>query len=186
MTFPTTSKTATFLDEALPLFRAAGIAVPVLSGGGTPPAYTTHKLAPVTEIRAGTYIYNDRMMIAAGAASAEECALVILATVVSRPADDRAVIDAGKKTLSSDRLPSDDAGGCGLLLEYPDATIAFLSEEHGVLDLSRSVRKPEIGERVRIIPNHVCLVTNLHDHIYLHRNGEVVARLPVYLRGKTV
>jgi len=186
MTFPTTSQTATFLNAALPLFRTAGIAVPVISGGGTPPAYTTHKLAPVTEMRAGSYIYNDRMMIAAGAAAREECALTILATVVSRPANDRALVDAGSKTLSSDRLPSDEAGGYGLLPEYPDANIVSLSEEHGILDLTHSVRKPEIGERVRIIPNHVCVVTNLHDHIFLHRNGEVLACLPVYLRGKTV
>jgi D-serine deaminase-like pyridoxal phosphate-dependent protein len=186
MTFPTTPDTARFLDRALPLFRNTGIAVSVISGGGTQPAYTTHKLAPVTEMRAGTYIYNDRMMIAANAAAEEDCALMILATVVSRPSADRAVIDAGSKTLSSDRLPSGQADGYGLLPNYPEVTIAHLSEEHGVLDLSRSMRKPETGERIRIIPNHVCVVTNLHDHVYLHRNEEVIARLPVYLRGKTV
>ncbi|HYY28166.1 MAG TPA: alanine racemase [Chthoniobacterales bacterium] len=186
MTFPTTPDTARFLEQALPLFRNAGIAVPVISGGGTQSAYITHKLAPVTEMRAGTYIYNDRMMITANAAAEEECALEVLATVVSRPSANRAVIDAGSKTLSSDRLPSGQADGYGLLPDYRDATIALLSEEHGILDLSRSVRKPEIGERLRIIPNHVCVVTNLHDHVYLHRSGEVIARLPVYLRGKTV
>jgi D-serine deaminase-like pyridoxal phosphate-dependent protein len=56
----------------------------------------------------------------------------------------------------------------------------------GVVDLGRSARKPEVGERVRIIPNHVCVVTNLHDYIYLHRDGAVLAQLPVYLRGKTI
>ena len=70
--------------------------------------------------------------------------------------------------------------------DYPDAIIARLNEEHGIVDLERCVRKPEIGERVRIIPNHVCVVTNLHDQIYLHRNGDVLAQLPVYLRGKTI
>jgi D-serine deaminase-like pyridoxal phosphate-dependent protein len=125
-------------------------------------------------------------MIVAGAATCEECAFTILATVVSRPTGDRAIIDAGSKTLSSDLLPSKPEGGYGLLPGYPDATIARLSEEHGVLDLARSAEKPEIGERVRIIPNHVCVVTNLHDHIYLHRNGEVVGRPQVYLRGLTV
>ena len=186
MTFPTTPHTARFLDEALPLFRNAGISVSVISGGGTQSAYVTHQLAPVTEMRAGTYIYNDRTMIAANAAAEEDCALVILATVVSRPSTNRAVIDSGSKTLSSDRLPSGQADGYGLLPDYPEATIALLSEEHGILDISRSVRKPEIGERLRIIPNHACVVTNLHDHVYLHRSGEVIARLPVYLRGKTV
>ncbi len=187
MTYPTTSKTAEFLEKALPLFRNAGIDVPIISGGGTQPAYLTHKLAPiVTEMRAGTYIYNDRMTIVAGAAALEECALTILATVVSRPSNDRAVIDAGSKTLSSDLLPTNPEDGYGLLPEYPDAIIARLSEEHGVLDLSRSTRKPEVGEPVRVIPNHACVVTNLHDRIHLHKNGEIIACVPVYLRGLTV
>jgi D-serine deaminase-like pyridoxal phosphate-dependent protein len=186
MTYPTSSKTAQFLREALPLFSHAGIDVPVISGGGTPDAYRTHRIAPVNEIRAGTYIYNDRMMIAAKAARLEECALTILATVVSRPTNQRAVIDAGSKTLSNDLLPQGQGDGYGLLPDYPDATIVRLSEEHGVVDLERSANKPEIGERVRIIPNHACAVTNLHDQIYLYRDRDVLAKLPVYLRGKTV
>jgi D-serine deaminase-like pyridoxal phosphate-dependent protein len=186
MTFPTTATTAEFLREALPLFRKAGIAVPVISGGGTPDAYRTHTLAQINEIRAGTYIYNDRMMIAAKAASVEECAVTIQATVVSRPTDERAVIDAGSKTLSSDLLPTGQGDGYGLLPDYPDANITRLSEEHGIVDVARSARKPEVGERIRIVPNHVCVVTNLHDEIILHRDGTVLAKLPVYLRGKTV
>jgi D-serine deaminase-like pyridoxal phosphate-dependent protein len=83
-------------------------------------------------------------------------------------------------------LPSGQGDGYGLLPDYPDATIARLSEEHGVVDLERSVRRPEIGERVRIVPNHACVVTNLHDQIYLHRDGAVLATLPIYLRGKTI
>lgn len=185
LTYPTTAKTAEFLKESLPLFRKAGIEISVVSGGGTPGAYQAHELAPVTELRAGTYIYNDRMMIAAQAATLEDCALAVLATVVSRPTINRAVIDAGSKTLSSDVLVPGQGAGYGLLPEYPDAIIARLNEEHGIVDLERCVQKPEIGERVRIIPNHVCVVTNLHDQIYLHRNGHVLAQLPVYLRGKT-
>jgi D-serine deaminase-like pyridoxal phosphate-dependent protein len=186
MTYPTSTKTAEFLDRALPLFRAAGIEVPVISGGGTPDVFRTHKLAPVNEIRAGTYIYNDRMMIAAKAANLEQCALTILATVVSRPTLERAIIDAGSKTLSSDLLPPGQGEGYGLLPDYPEATIARLNEEHGILDLARSEHRPQLGERVRIIPNHACVVTNLHDRIHLHRDGTVLASLPIYLRGKTV
>jgi D-serine deaminase-like pyridoxal phosphate-dependent protein len=186
MTYPTSLKTAEFLRGALPLFSKAGIDVPVISGGGTPDAYRTHELAPVNEIRAGTYLYNDRMMIAAKAARLEDCALMILATVVSRPTSERAVIDAGSKTLSSDLLSPGQGEGYGLFPEYPEVTITRLSEEHAVLDLRGSPRKPEIGERVRIIPNHACVVTNLHDQIYLHQDGLVLAILPVYLRGKTV
>jgi len=186
MTYPTTTKTAEFLRESLPQFRKSRIEVSVVSGGGTPGACQTHELAPVTELRVGTYIYNDRMMMAAQAATLEDCALAVLATVVSRPTIDRAVIDAGSKTLSSDLLAPGQGAGYGLLPDYPDAVIARLNEEHGIVDLERCVRKPEIGERVRIIPNHACVVTNLHDQIYLHRNGDVVAQLPVYLRGKTI
>jgi len=185
MTYPTTAKTAEFLRESLPLFRKSGIEVPVVSGGGTPSAYQTHELAPVTELRVGTYIYNDRMMIAAHAATLEDCALTVLTTVVSRPTIDRAIIDAGSKTLSSDLLSPGQGNGYGLLPDYPDAIIDRLSEEHGLVNLERSVRKPEPGERVRVIPNHACVVTNLHDQIYLHRNGNIIAQLPVYLRGKT-
>lgn len=186
MTYPTTPKTAEFLRKTLPLFRKAGIEVSVVSGGGTPNAYRTHELAPVNELRVGTYIYNDRMMMAAQAATLEDCALTVLATVVSCPTSERAVIDAGSKTLSSDLLAPGQGDGYGLLPDYPDASIARLNEEHGVVDLGRSARKPEVGERVRIIPNHVCVVTNLHDYIYLHRDGAVLAQLPVYLRGKTI
>ena len=186
MTYPTTVKTAEFLGEALLIFRKEGIDVPVISGGGTPAAYRTHELAPVTEIRVGTYIYNDRMMLAAGAATLQDCALTVLATVVSRPTPERAVIDAGSKTLSSDLLAPGQGDGYGLLPDYPEAIIARLSEEHGVLDLGGSARKPELGECVRVIPNHACVVTNLHDRIYLHRNGEVLAQLPIYARGKTI
>jgi D-serine deaminase-like pyridoxal phosphate-dependent protein len=186
MTYPTTTKTAEFLKEVLPLFRKAGIEVSVISGGGTPSAYQTHELAPVNELRVGTYIYNDRMMIAAQAATLEDCALTVLVTVVSRPTIDRAVIDAGSKTLSSDLLAPGQGNGYGLLPDYPDAIIVRLNEEHGIVDLGRCVRKPEVGERVRVIPNHACVVTNLHDQIYLHRNGEILAQLPIYLRGKTI
>jgi len=186
MTYPTTPKTAGFLREALPLFRKEGTGVPMISGGGTPSAYRTHELAPVTEIRVGTYIYNDRMMLAAGAATLEDCALTVLATVVSRPTAERAVIDAGSKTLSSDLLAPGQGEGYGLLPDYPEAIIARLNEEHGILDLGGCAGKPEVGECVRVIPNHACVVTNLHDLVYLHRNGEVLAQLPIYLRGKTI
>jgi D-serine deaminase-like pyridoxal phosphate-dependent protein len=186
MTYPTTAGTGEFLKSALPLFKSAGIQIDVVSGGGTPSAFHNHELAPITELRAGTYIYNDRMMIAAGAAQLKDCAFAILATVVSRPARDRAIVDAGSKTLASDRLAPEQGDGYGLLPDYPGATMARLNEEHGIIDLSQSQRAPEIGERIRIIPNHVCVVTNLHDHIYLCRQKEMIAKLPVSLRGKTV
>ena len=129
-------------------------------------------------------------MVGFGAATLDECALHVHATVVSRPAPDRAIIDAGSKTLSSDLLPPDLtqqglATGHGLVLEYPDAVIERLNEEHGMVDLSACERRPEIGERVRIVPNHVCVVTNLHDEVVLARDGVVQEIVPVAARGRT-
>jgi D-serine deaminase-like pyridoxal phosphate-dependent protein len=186
MTYPTSKGTGDFLSEALPLFERADIPVEVISCGGTPTALESHSLAPLTELRVGTYIYNDRMMMAAGAASLDDCAFAITATVVSRPTNDRAILDSGSKTLSSDLMPSGNGEGYGILTEYPEAVIASLKEEHGIVDLTKCAKRPEIGERVRIIPNHVCVVTNLHNQVHLHRDGEVLATMPVLLRGMTV
>ncbi len=104
----------------------------------------------------------------------------ILATVVSRPTDNRAVIDAGSKALTSDLLGFSDYG---LVVGYPDARITTLSEEHGVIDLSACAAKPEIGEKIRIIPNHTCVVSNLFDTMVFHRGGTVTRVEPVAARG---
>jgi len=156
-----------------------------VSGGGTPNAWHQHEIEGLTELRVGTYIYHDRATVGVGAATLDECALHLHATVVSRPTETRAIIDAGSKSLSSDRVAPQVGEGYGLILEYPDAIIERLNEEHGILDLSHSARKPAIGERVRIVPNHVCVVTNLHDEVVTMRNGLVEATLPVAARGRT-
>ena len=184
------------VDEALELAQAivaaakqrlggAGIEIRTVSGGGTPNAWSQHEIEGLTELRVGTYIYHDRATVGVGAATLDECALHLHATVVSRPTETRAVIDAGSKSLSSDRVAPSVGDGFGLILEYPDAIIERLNEEHGILDLSHSARKPAIGERVRIVPNHVCVVTNLHDAVVTSRNGLVEATLPVAARGRT-
>ena len=123
--------------------------------------------------------------MAAGAATAEDCALHVWATVVSRPAEDRAVLDAGSKTLSSDLLASGLAAGYGLLPDYPEAIIDRLSEEHGMVDLSACPRRPALGERVRVLPNHVCVVVNLHDEVVLAEGTAVSETVPVAARGRS-
>ena len=95
------------------------------------------------------------------------------------------MIDAGSKTLSSDLIKAEYGKGYGLILEYPDAIVTKLNEEHGIIDLSACTKKPVIGEVVRIIPNHVCVVTNLHDEVVVHRKGMAEAVWPVWARGKT-
>ena len=98
MTYPSTAATAEFVAEARRRFAEAGIAIAVVSGGGTPNAWHAHEIAGLTEVRVGTYIYHDRATVAAGAATLDECALHLHATVISRPTPDRAVIDAGSKS----------------------------------------------------------------------------------------
>ncbi len=185
MTYPSTVATAEFVAAAKRQFADAGIAISVVSGGGTPNAWHAHEVAGLTEVRVGTYIYHDRATVGAGAASLEDCALHLHATVVSRPTEDRAVIDAGTKSLTSDLVAPSVGAGYGLILGYPDAVLERLNEEHGVLDLARCPKKPALGERIRIVPNHVCVVSNLHDEVVLSRAGRVVDTWRVAARGKT-
>jgi D-serine deaminase-like pyridoxal phosphate-dependent protein len=184
MTYPSTAATAAFVAEAKRRFAEAGIPIAAVSGGGTPNAWHAHEVAGLTEVRVGTYIYHDRATVAAGTASIDECALHLHATVVSRPTGDRAVIDAGTKSLSSD-LANSAGPGYGLILEYPEAVIERLNEEHGVIDLSGCTTRPGLGERVRVVPNHVCVVSNLHDDVALSRGDRVIDSWRVAARGKT-
>jgi D-serine deaminase-like pyridoxal phosphate-dependent protein len=185
MTYPSTAATAAFVAEARQRFAKAGIPITVVSGGGTPNAWQAHEIAGLTEVRVGTYIYHDRATVAAGTAGFDECALHLHATVISRPTPDRAVIDAGSKSLSSDRVDPAAGSGYGLIRGYEDAVIERLNEEHGVIDLSRCSRKPQVGERVQILPNHVCVVSNLHDEIAVSRGGVLIDTRRVEARGKT-
>jgi D-serine deaminase-like pyridoxal phosphate-dependent protein len=122
------------LSDLMDLLTAAGIPYPVVSGGNTPAAYASHEFIAITEIRPGTYIFNDRNTVCAEAASWTDCAARVLTTVVSRSVEGRAIIDAGSKTLSADRLLSGDGAGFGHICDYPDIAIEELSEEHGHLD----------------------------------------------------
>lgn len=170
-----------FFSTAQALLAGEGLDCPALSNGGTPSLFNAHLVPSATEHRAGTYIYNDRAMMRAGHCTLQQCAMHILATVVSRPTDDRAILDAGSKTLTSDLMGFSDHG---LIVEYPDACIKALSEEHAHVDVSSCTRKPTVGEVVRIIPNHTCVVSNLFDEMVFHRDGIVTCILPVAARGR--
>jgi D-serine deaminase-like pyridoxal phosphate-dependent protein len=185
MTYPSSAATAEFVAEARKDFEKAGIPISVVSGGGTPNAWGAHEIAGLTEVRVGTYIYHDRATVGAGAAALDECAFHLHATVISRPTPDRAVIDAGSKSLSSDGIDPSYGKGYGLILGYEDAVIERLNEEHGIVDLSRCASRPVVGERIRIVPNHVCVVSNLHDEVAVSRDGELVEMWQVAARGKT-
>ena len=170
-----------FYDEALAGVRAHGLDAAIVSTGGTPNLKNLGKLKGGTEHRFGTYIYNDRMQVAAGVATWDDCALHIYSTVVSRAAPERGILDAGSKTLTTDTGGLD---GHGLILEHPEAKIAKFAEEHGFLDLSRSNTRPNVGDVVRIVPNHVCVVVNMMDEVVMVRGDEILGTLPVAARGK--
>ena len=183
MTYPARGQvpvTAAWLGEAVAGLKAAGIEPAVVSTGGSPDLYRAHEVTVATEHRPGTYIYHDRDQ-ARASLGLDACAMSVLATVVSRPTDGRAILDAGSKTLSSDASGLD---GYGLITEYPQLVLAKFSEEHGHVDCSASNARPRIGERVTIIPNHACAVTNLHDRVYGVRGGRVERVFQVAARGR--
>jgi D-serine deaminase-like pyridoxal phosphate-dependent protein len=181
MTFPNRDPdTRTFFERALELFGRAGIPVPVVSGGGTPALATVGRFPMLTEHRAGTCIFNDTMVVASGWATWDDCAMRVRATVVSRPTDTRAVIDCGTKVLTSDLYT---VKGYGHLMEYPEAAIVNLSEEHGVVDLTACPERPAVGETVSVIPNHCCVVSNMVDELHGVRGGKVEETWRVAARG---
>jgi len=184
MTYPAKGMVAqanAWLERAKTLLTEAGLTPEIVSTGGTPDLWHSSENRAATEYRPGTYIYLDRFQVQEGVGSFEDCALTVLATVVSRPTDMRAILDTGSKSLTSDTL---GLQGFGRIVEYPDAMIVSLSEEHGIVDLAHSSAKPKVGEMVRIIPNHVCPVSNLFDEVTFVRGDDVIDTVPVAARGK--
>jgi len=180
MTYPNNQDLDPFVRAVKTALAADGIAVERVSGGGTPGMWQVHIHAELTEHRAGMYIYGDRYTLHSEAMRLADCSFSVVTTVVSRPTADRGILDGGSKTFSSDLLGLE---GYGLILEYPDALVVALSEEHGQVDFSRCQRKPEIGERVTVIPNHCCTVNNLFNEIVGIRDNRVEVVWPVAARG---
>jgi D-serine deaminase-like pyridoxal phosphate-dependent protein len=180
MTYPSNEHLDDFVRETRSLVKDDHLPIERVSGGGTPTMWEAHLHPELTEHRAGIYVYGDRLTLRSGAVTLDTCALRIITTVVSRPTSDRGILDAGSKTLSSDLHGLE---GYGYICEYPEARIYALTEEHGHVDFSACARKPEIGERVSIIPNHCCVVTNLFDEFIGMRNDQVEVTWQVAARG---
>lgn len=173
--------TNSWLKVAITALTEIGLAPLVVSNGGTPDLMHAASVTAATEHRPGTYIYNDRMQVAWGHCTLKDCALTVLATVVSRPIPDRAVLDSGSKALAADQSPLPGYGHIPLL---PESVITGLSEEHAVVDLAACTTRPEVGDRVRVIPNHACVVSNLFDAVYLMRGDTVEDVAAITSRGK--
>lgn len=184
LTYPATGGAArveAFLAQTMTLLQAAGLPCPIRSNGGSPDLWKAHLVPSATEHRAGTYVYNDRSMVRAGECGPEDLAMHVLATVVSCPTPTRAVLDCGSKALTSDLLGFADHGE---IEELPGARIVSLSEEHAVVDLSAcTAARPVVGARVRVIPNHTCVISNLYDRMVFHRDGVVTRVEDVAARG---
>ncbi|MCQ6563241.1 alanine racemase [Paenibacillus mendelii] len=166
------------------MLRSEGIPVRDVSVGSSPTGLYAASVPGVTEIRPGTYVFQDRMTAAFGLCTLEDCAAFVVATVVSRPDDRYAVIDGGSKTFATDVQPRTSPlhlEGFGYLLEAPDAVLERMSEEHGMIRTdSQHTLKP--GDRVRIIPNHICSTVNLHNNVYF-MEGDRLVKAPVAGRG---
>jgi D-serine deaminase-like pyridoxal phosphate-dependent protein len=161
---------------------AAGHRPEIVSGGSTPLLWRSHQVAGMNEIRPGTYIFNDRSTRDMGACEHADCAATVLATVVSVQ-HGRMMIDGGSKTFSSDRLAT-GGEGFGELLGAPGALFHKMNEEHGFIDLSACETVFHVGDRVRVLPNHICTAMNLQERVYAFRGGEVVETWRVEGRGK--
>ncbi|MCA1585640.1 MAG: alanine racemase [Acidobacteria bacterium] len=183
------------LRELAEAVRRRGIAIDEISAGATPTARFALEQPGLTEYRPGNYVYFDRTQVGLGAATMDDCALTVLATVVSKPAAGRVILDSGSKTLSSDGArgfePLQGYGvifrGATLTTGTPpdtDLIIERLSEEHATVRSASGSTPLEPGHHVRVLPNHACVVSNLVDRVWLMDGERVIEALPVAARGQ--
>jgi D-serine deaminase-like pyridoxal phosphate-dependent protein len=172
------------VEGVLDALSRAGHPAEVVSGGSSPTLWQSHRFPGVTEIRAGTCIFHDRDMWSLGVCGLHEVAYTVLATVVSVAVGGQAVVDAGSKALAREEFRGGPEGGYGVLLDRPDVVVRSVSEEHGILDLRDSDWRPRVGDRVRIVPNHVCVSVNLQDRLLALGPGGSLTPIPLEARGR--
>jgi D-serine deaminase-like pyridoxal phosphate-dependent protein len=172
------------LQVILEDFRRAEIEVRIVSGGSTPTLFHSHELPGLNEIRPGTYVYNDMNTVRSGACTVEECAASILVTVVSTARPGQMIVDGGSKTFSSDPAMNAAERTFGRVLEAPACVFHTMNEEHGFVDIRNTSQSFAVGDRVRIIPNHICPAVNLHERVYGVRGETVEQVWQVEGRGK--
>jgi len=173
---------STRIEQAVALAAEAGVECRVVSGGTSPALFSTHLAPAITEARAGTYVFNDRNMVGAGAAQWDDCAMSLLVTVVSTAVAGQMIVDGGSKTFHSDRAIAFE--GYGRFMEDPGLVLTRMNEEHGYVDTNNAERAHSIGDRLRVIPNHVCVAMNMHDEAWVCRGEQVVDRWTIAARGK--
>ncbi|MCY3781426.1 MAG: alanine racemase [Chloroflexi bacterium] len=179
MIYPSDAAIRPRLLETLKLLESAGIAVETVSGGGSGAISDARLLPELTELRVGTCIFWDWNCVAAEYTGFDQCAMQVRATVVSANEPSRVILDSGSKAIHSETLD----GQYGYIVEYPDARLRKVNEEHGYIDCSACPRPPSVGEIVHIIPVHTCVVTNLHNQLYGVRGDEIEIVWDVAARG---
>jgi len=184
---PHLKKVSEKLRDIISLWKEHGLEAKIVSGGSTPTAFQSHFIPELTEIRPGTYIFYDRNSISSGCCTIEDCAARIYTTVVSTSLPGKAVVDAGSKTLTSDRLiHNPDEAGYGLVVDYPEAKITRLTEEHGEIDIRKCSSIPKIGDRLYIIPNHICPCINLQNKVWVLRLSGKYDQIKIHARGMVI
>jgi D-serine deaminase-like pyridoxal phosphate-dependent protein len=171
------------VELATILRKEDGIEIREISVGSTPTARFVVEVPGITELRTGTYVFNDVGQIRAGSASLENCAASVLVTVVGRPASHRAIIDGGSKTFTSDRRVGMEE--YGIIKGRSGLSFVRMSEEHGIIIMNEKAEDLKIGERLEIIPNHICSCINLCDEIYGVRDGKLERVISIAARGKS-
>ncbi len=169
--------------DAVEGLNEIGLHPEIVSGGSTPLLWQSHTIPEMNEIRPGTYIFNDRNTVLSGACGKEDCAATVLATVVST-APGRIIIDGGSKTFSSDRLTGSSEVTFGEVRGHSKLRFHKMNEEHGFIDLNGEEPAFRVGDRLRIVPNHICVAMNLHENVYGIRGEEVEHWWRVEGRGK--
>lgn len=164
--------------------EAWGLEVRTVSCGSTPLLWRSHEIAGMTELRAGTAAYFDRTSVLGGVCDESECAATILTTVVSVAVPGQAVVDAGVKAIGREPLRGATAEGYASVQGRPEVPVVRLSEEHGILDLSRTSWRPQLGDQLHLIPNHICIAVHCFDRMELRHGDGTLERLPVAARGR--
>lgn len=179
--YPSRDEVAGRLAAAREALDRAGIAVPVVSGGGSQAQERSAALG-ATEHRAGTYLFNDASYVRKGIATLDQCALSVAVTVVSAAVPGVVTVDGGLKTFTNDFL-SPPGEGIGIVLDRPGLKLVRMSEEHGVIAVADGSPRPRVGEMLRVVPNHACGCVNMHPALFGMRNGAVEVVWPVAARG---
>lgn len=183
LTYPTSSNVGPWFREVFRGLDRIGLEKGIACGGGTPGVLETHAVSEIDEIRAGTYAYGDRSTIDRDSSLLDSCALQLRTTVVSSPTDDRVIVDAGTKALTTEPPEGGSLDRFGHVLEYPEAVLFLLEEEHGHIDVSRCASTPLLGETITVIPNNANAVVNMFNTVVLHRSRLIQTVLPIAARG---